>query len=66
MKIDIDKTSVILEAENKYDIFQMGRLCGDMHKQDLNVSISLPSDEESFGTLTIKKEDFVSYILKNL
>jgi hypothetical protein len=67
MKIETDKNFVIIEAENKYDIFQLGQLCGDMHKYGFDLKVMLPSDiEESLGTLRIKKEDFISYIIKNL
>lgn len=66
MKIETNKTSVILEAENKYDIFQLGQICGNMRKQGVNLKVSLPTDEISLATLTIKKEEFIFYMIKNL
>lgn len=66
MKIDTDNVFVILEVENKYDFFQLGQLYGDMHKNGFDAHVMLPSDESSLGKLSIKKEDFISYIIKNL
>lgn len=66
MKINTDKVFVTLEAENKYDIFQLGQLCGNMHKHGLENHVLLPPDESPFGILSIKKEDFISYIIKTL
>jgi hypothetical protein len=67
MKINTDKVFVTIEAENKYDIFQLGQICGDMHKHGFENHVLLSPDESSsFGDLSIKKEDFISYIIKNL
>ena len=74
MKIESDSVFVMLKTENKYDIFQLGQLFGDMHKHGFKAHVMLPSGEEaspsgeesSFGKLSIKKEDFISYIIKKL
>jgi hypothetical protein len=59
MKIDTDKNFVILTPEKDIDAFQLGRLFAEMHLQGIIVNIDIP-------ICTIKKEDFISYIIKKL
>ncbi len=60
---------VMLEAETNLDIFFLGQMYGEMCKFKLDTTHALASsdkEDKPHAKITIKKEEFIQYLIRKL
>jgi hypothetical protein len=65
MKIETDNVFVKFEAETNFDIFCLGQIHMSIKKEGLDVH-SLIAPENCSASLSIQKEQFISYVIKTM